>query len=201
MEQTILCLDMESVLTPEIWINVAKKTGIKELELTTKDIADYDELMNHRLKILEKENINLKYIQDVISEMDPFDWVVEFLTWAKERMQVIILSDTFREFAKPLIEKMNNPTIFCHNLIIDENWNISGYKLRLNNQKQRAVEKFKELNFKTIAVWDSFNDTWMLQEAHTWIFFRPSAKTAELFPHLPIVNNYEELKVMIEENL
>lgn len=199
MEQTILCLDMESVLTPEIWVNVAKKTGLKELELTTKDIADYNELMNYRLKILDRENIDLKYIENVISYMNPLEWVVEFLDWAKDKMQVVILSDTFREFAKPLIKKMKMPTIFCHNLIIDENWKILWYKLRLDNQKQKAVQKFKELNFKTIAVWDSFNDTWMLQEAHHGIFFRPSPKTREQFPNLPVVNNYEELKNMIDK--
>lgn len=194
MEQIILCIDMESVLTPEIWVWVAKKLGIKELELTTKDIADYDELMIHRLKIIERENIDLKYIQDVISEMEPLEWVNDFLDWAKERMQIIILSDTFIEFAKPLIEKMNRPTIFCHNLIIDDNWKISWYKLRINNQKQKAVKKFNELNFKTIAVWDSFNDTWMLQEAHHWIFFRPGIKTAEQFPNIPIKNWKKWLK-------
>ena len=192
---------MESVLTPEIWVELAKKTWLKELELTTKDIADYDELMKHRLDIVNRENITINDIQEVISELDPFEWVVEFLDWARDKMQVVILSDTFKEFAEPLIEKMDRPTIFCHNLIIDEEWNITDYKLRLDNQKQEAVQRFKELNFNTIAVWDSFNDTWMLQEANFWVFFRPWPKTVEQFPHLPIVTDYEELKKVVEENM
>jgi len=198
MKQTILCLDMEWVLTPEIWQAVAKETQIKELELTTKDIADYDELMNHRLKYIRENNITLDFIQNIISQLDPYKWVVEFLAWAEEKMQVIVLSDTFIEFAKPLVKKMNNPTIFCHNLLSDENWNITWYKLRLNDQKTEAVRRFKELNFKVIASGDSFNDTWMLVEADHWFFFKPSPKTVEQFPQFAIADNYEELKKYID---
>ena len=150
--------------------------------------------MNHRLKYIRENNINLEYIQNIIRELDPFEWVVDFLNWAQEKMQVIVLSDTFIEFAWPLIDKMWKPTIFCHNLLTDEEWNITWYKLRLKDQKTEAVKRFKELNFNVIASWDSFNDTWMLWEAHNWFFFKPSPKTVEQFPQYLIAEDYEELK-------
>lgn len=200
MKQSILCLDMEWVLTPEIWEEVAKTTWIKEFMLTTKDIADYDELMKYRLVHLEKNWLTLSKIQEVISTINPLEWAVEFLNWARDKMQVVILSDTFLEFAKPLIEKMNSPTIFCHNLII-ENDKIVNYKLRLSNQKTHAVKKFKELNYNTIAAWDSFNDTWMLKEANFWYFFKPWKKATDAFPEIRIANNYEELKEFIRKSI
>lgn len=201
MKQTILCLDMEWVLTGEIWQEVAKTTGIEALMLTTKDIADYDELMTHRLKHMAEHNLKIQDIQNVISTMDPAPGCVEFLDWARERMQVVILSDTFIEFARPLIKKMKMPTIFCHNLIIDEDGTITGYKLRTTDQKTKAVKRFNELNFQTIAAGDSFNDTGMLQEADFGFFYKPSPKTVEQFPHLEIADNYEELKAFISKAL
>lgn len=200
MKQTILCLDMEWVLTPEIWEEVAKKTKIEELMLTTKDIANYDELMQHRQKYLDKNWLTLSLIQEVISTINPLPWVIEFLDWARENMQVLILSDTFEEFAKPLIKKMWYPTIFCHNLII-ENDKITWYKLRIKDQKTETVKRLKELNFNVIAAWDSFNDTGMLQEANFWIFFKPWKKAIEAFPNIPIANNYDELKEFIIKNI
>jgi len=201
MKQTILCLDMEWVLTPEIWEELWKKTGIKELELTTKDIADYDELMKLRLKIMNENNIGIDYIQSIVSKLNPYDWVIEFLDWARTKMQVIILSDTYIEFVKPLVKKMKNPTIFCHNLLIDKQGKITGYKLRINDQKTKAVKSFKELNFNVIAAWDSFNDTGMLKEADNWFFFKPWKKAVEQFPNIKIANNYLELKNLIEKCL
>ncbi len=200
MKQTILCLDMEWVLTPEIWEEVSKNTWIKELMLTTKDIADYDELMNYRKLHMNKNWLTLDKIQEVISTIDLLPWCLEFINWARERMQVIILSDTFIEFAKPLLKKMWNPTIFCHNLIIENN-KIVDYKLRIQDQKTKAVKRFKELNFNTIAAWDSFNDTWMLNEADFWFFFKPWKKATDAFPHIEIAQNYEELKKLIEKSL
>ena len=200
MKQTILCLDMEWVLTPEIWEEVSKNTGIQELMLTTKDIADYDELMNYRKVHLDKNWLTLSKIQEVIWTIDLLPWSLEFIQWAQERMQVIILSDTFIEFAKPLLKKMWNPTIFCHNLIIENN-KIVDYKLRIKDQKTHAVKKFKELNFLTIAAWDSFNDTGMLNEADFWFFFKPGKKATDAFPTIEIANDYEELKKLIERSL
>lgn len=200
MKQTILCLDMEWVLTPEIWEEVAKTTNIKELMLTTKDIADYDKLMNYRLEQLEKNNLTLSKIQEVISKIDLLPWALEFLNWARENMQVLILSDTFQEFAKPLIKKMWYPTIFCHNLKIKDA-KIVWYKLRVKNQKSKTVKKLKKLNFKTIAAWDSFNDTWMLKKADYWCFFKAWKKATEAFPKIPQVNNYDELKEFVMKNM
>jgi len=200
MKQTILCLDMEWVLTPEIWEEVSKNTGIKELMLTTKDIADYDELMNYRKLHLEKNWLTLSKIQEVISTIDLLPWALEFMNWARDNMQVVILSDTFAEFAKPLLKKMWNPTIFCHNLII-ENDKIVDYKLRIKDQKTHAVRRFKELNFNTIAAWDSFNDTGMLNEADFWFFYKAGKKATDAFPNIPVAQSYEELKAFIEKSL
>lgn len=200
MKQTILCLDMEWVLTPEIWEEVAKVTNIEELMLTTKDIADYDKLMQHRLFHMDKNWLTLSKIQEVISTIDPLPWSIDFLNWARKKMQVVILSDTFIEFAKPLVEKMLNPTIFCHNLII-ENDKIVNYKLRIKDQKTETVRRFKELNFNTIAAWDSFNDTWMLNEANFGFFYKPGKKATDAFPTIEIANNYEELRKYIERSI
>jgi phosphoserine/homoserine phosphotransferase len=168
--------------------------------LTTKDIADYDELMSHRKLHMNNNWLTLSKIQEVISTIDLLPWCLEFINWARERMQVVILSDTFIEFAKPLLKKMWNPTIFCHNLIIENN-KIIGYKLRIRDQKTEAVKRFKELNFNTIAAWDSFNDTWMLNEANFWFFYKPGKKATEAFPTIKIANNYEELKKLIEKSM
>ncbi|NDK08600.1 bifunctional phosphoserine phosphatase/homoserine phosphotransferase ThrH [Candidatus Gracilibacteria bacterium] len=200
MKQTILCLDMEGVLTPEIWEEVSKNTGIKELMLTTKDIADYDELMNYRKLHMNNNGLTLSKIQEVISTIDLLPGAIDFMNWAKDNMQVVILSDTFIEFAKPLLKKMGNPTIFCHNLIIEDN-KIVDYKLRIKDQKTEAVKRFKELNFNVIAAGDSFNDTGMLNEANFGFFFKPGKKATDAFPNIPVAQSYEELKTFIEKSL
>ncbi len=190
----IACLDLEGVLLPEIWQEVAKVTNIDELKLTTRDIQDYDELMQYRLNLLKKHNLSLLDIQKVIQTLEPLQGAEAFLSWLTSQTQVIILSDTFIEFVQPLLPKLNNPTIFCHNLEVNKANQITGYKLRLPNHKQKAVEAFHSLNFTTIATGDSFNDTNMLQSAHFGIFFCPSQKTINAFPSIPIAHNYDELK-------
>ena len=198
MKPIILCMDMESVLTPEIWEEVAKRTWVNELLLTTKDIADYNKLMNHRLEHLNKNWIGLSVIEDVVSTIEPLPWAADFLSRARSKMQVIVLSDTFIEIAKPLVTKLWNPTIFSHNILID-NDKIVDYKLRISDQKTKSVEKFKELNFTTIAVGDSLNDTGMLKMADYWYFFNPWEKARNEFPDIPVINSFEELKLLIDK--
>jgi len=162
----IACLDLEGVLLPEIWVNVAKKTGIKELELTTRDISDYDELMQHRLGVLDKHGIKIDQIQEVIATLSPLEGAYEFLKKIKRTF-----SDTFYQFAMPLMKKLDHPTMFAHNLVIDETGRIADYKLRMKDQKREAVKRLHELNFKAIATGDSYNDTTMLGEAEKGILF------------------------------
>jgi phosphoserine / homoserine phosphotransferase len=189
----IACLDLEGVLLPEIWVNVAKKTGIKELELTTRDISDYDELMRHRLKILDRHNIKINDIQNVISTLTPLEGAYDFLIKLKEHFQVIILSDTFYQFAMPLMKKLDFPTLFCHNLVIDEKGKITDYTLRMKDQKRESVKKLHQLNFKTIATGDSYNDTSMLAEADRGILFCPPQNVIKEFPQYPVAMDYEML--------
>lgn len=198
MKPVILCMDMESVLTPEIWEEVAKRTNVPELLLTTKDIADYNQLMNHRLEHLDKNWITLSTIEDVVATIDPLPWAPEFLTRARNKVQVVVLSDTFIEIANPLVKKLWNPTIFSHN-IVTENDKIIDYKLRMHDQKTEAVKRFKELNFITIAVGDSLNDTGMLNMADHGYFFNPWEKARTAFPDIKVINNFEELKILIDK--
>jgi len=194
-QMTIACLDLEGVLIPEIWINLAEKTGIDELKLTTRDIADYDELMSKRLEILDQHGLTLKDFQEVVSTMDPLEGAKEFLDWLQQQVEVIILSDTFREFAMPLIAKLGNPTMFCHSLSVDyETHRIKDYVLRQNDQKRKAVIALKSLNFRILSMGDSYNDLSMLEEAHAGIFFKPTKKITEEYPDYPVTQNYEELK-------
>lgn len=190
----IACLDLEGVLVPEIWIGVAEKTGIDDLRKTTRDIPDYDELMRGRLEILEKHNLGIDTVQEVISELGPLDGAFEFLSWLRERMQVIILSDTFYEFANPLMKQLDYPTLFCHSLEISDEGKISNYFLRQKDQKRQAVQAFHALNFQTIAAGDSYNDTAMLMEANQGILFCPPEKVIKEFPSLPVTRNYDELR-------
>jgi len=189
----ITCLDFEGVLIPEVWVGLAQKTGIKELLLTTRDIQDYDELMTYRLKICEQHNLGIKDIHEVVDTMSPLDGAGEFLSWLRQRSEVIILSDTFREFVVPLVAKLNHPTLFCHSLVIEDGM-IVDYKLRQEDQKQKAVHALKSLNFQITAVGDSYNDLSMLQSADSGIFFCPTVKITEEYPELPVTQNYEELK-------
>jgi phosphoserine/homoserine phosphotransferase len=194
-QMTIACLDLEGVLIPEIWINLAEKTGIEALKLTTRDIADYDELMGKRLEVLDEHGLTLKDFQEVVATMDPLEGARGFLEWLQEQVEVIILSDTFREFAMPLIAKLGNPTMFCHSLSVDyETYRIKDYVLRQNDQKRKAVIALKGLNFRVLSMGDSYNDLSMLEEADAGIFFKPTRKITEEFPQFPVTENYEELK-------
>ena len=190
----IAALDLEGVLIPEIWIGFAEKTGIKELRATTRDIPDYDELMQQRLQLLKDNNLGLIDIQEVIRVMTPMDGAIEFVNWLKKRFQVIILSDTFYEFSEPLMRQLNYPTLFCHRLIVDELGVITGYKLRQKDPKRQCVKAFHKLNFRVIASGDSYNDTTMLSEADAGILFRAPENVISEFSQYPAVHNYEELK-------
>ena len=193
----LVCLDLEGVLVPEIWINFAKKTGIKELEATTRDIPDYDVLMTQRLNILREHNLGLPDIQAVIADMGPFPGAKEFVEWVSTHFQLIILSDTFYDFAHPLMRQLGWPTIFCHKLEVDANGLITDYKLRQPDQKREAVKAFHQLNFRVIAAGDSYNDTTMLGEAdHGFLFDAPDNVIAE-FPQFPAIHGYEALKEAI----
>ena len=197
----LLVADLEGVFLPEIWINVALKTGIEELKLTTRDISDYDVLMTKRLSILDENNLTLKDIQDVIATLDPLDGAREILDWIRARTQIIILSDTFEEFAGPLMAKLGYPALLCHNLTVDATGRISDYNLRIDNQKKKAVQAFQGLNYHVIAFGDSYNDTGMIQAADRGFFFRPPESVTSDFPEIPVTRSYEELKTMIEKLL
>jgi len=189
----LACLDLEGVLLPEIWINVAEKTGISELRLTTRDISDYDQLMQYRLKILKSRNITINHITEVIDTLSPLPGAFDFLKKLQDHFQVIILSDTFYQFSMPLMKKLGHPTLFCHDLVVDGDHFISDYKLRIRDSKKNAIIKFRELNFKTIASGDSYNDTSMLAEADRGILFRPPDNVISEFPQYPVAKEYDEL--------
>ena len=190
----LACLDLEGVLLPEIWIAFAEKTGIEKLRLTTRDIPDYDELMRGRLKILDENNLKLADIEGVINTLSPLEGAKDFLNWLKSEFQVIILSDTFYQFVAPLMGKLNDPTLFCHELIIDAEGCIADYRLRQSDGKTKAVSALKGLNFKVIAAGDSYNDTGMLIEADAGILFCPPDNVIAEFPQFPVTRNYEEFK-------
>jgi phosphoserine / homoserine phosphotransferase len=190
----MVCLDLEGVLVPEIWINVAELTGIEELKATTRDIPDYDVLMKQRLSILKENKLTINDIQPVIAKMSPMPGAVEFVKWLKENYQLVILSDTFYDFAMPLMKQLNYPTLLCHKLEINECGMITNYKLRQPNGKKEAVKAFHALNYKVIAAGDSYNDTAMLGEADAGILFRPPQNVINEFPQFPVKNSFEELK-------
>ena len=190
----IACLDLEGVLVPEVWIAFAEKTGIEKLRLTTRDIPDYDELMRGRLKILEENNLKLADIQEVIGGIAPLPGAVEFLKWLQSEFQVIILSDTFYEFAGPLMAQLGHPTLFCHSLVVDDEGKITDYQLRLSDGKTKAVRAIKNLNFQVIAAGDSYNDTGMLKEANAGILYCPPDNVIEEFPQFKVTRNYDEFK-------
>jgi phosphoserine/homoserine phosphotransferase len=195
----LACLDLEGVLLPEIWIKFAEKTGIEELKLTTRDIPNYDELMRGRLSILKQKNLKIKDIQDVITTLSPLDGAVDFLNWLKSEFQVIILSDTFYQFAGPLMKQLSYPTLFCHNLIINDEGVIVDYRLRQQDQKTKAVKALQGLNLQVISAGDSYNDTGMLQQADGGILFCPPQRVIDEFPQFPIARNYEEFKQLFIE--
>ena len=190
----VACLDLEGVLVPEIWINVAERTGVEALRLTTRDEPDYDKLMARRLEILERHGLGLREIQQVIAGMRPLEGAAEFLAWLRERFQVLILSDTFYAFAAPLMRQLGHPTLFCHDLETDADGRITAYRPRLADQKRTTVRALHELRFRVIAAGDSYNDTSMLGEADAGILFRPPDHVIAEFPQFPVTRTYEELR-------
>jgi phosphoserine/homoserine phosphotransferase len=197
VKQSIVTLDMEGVLTPEIWIAVAEKTGIKELRRTTRDEPDYDKLMRARLKILDQHGLKLSDIQQVIGTLRPLEGAKEFLDELRSLVQVVILSDTFEQFATPLLRQLGWPTLLCHRLVVEAD-RIVDYKLRVPEQKQRAVAAFKLLNYYVIAGGDSFNDTAMLIEAHTGFLFHAPDNVKKQFPQFKAVDEYADLMKLIK---
>ena len=193
----LACLDLEGVLLPEIWVKFAEKTGIEELKLTTRDIPDYDELMQARLKILADHNLKMHDIHKVIATLSPLEGAADFLRWLKSEFQVIILSDTYYEFIGPLMKQLDYPTVFCHSLVIDENGIIADYKLRQTDQKTKAVKALQSLNFQVISAGDSYNDTGMLQQADGGILFCPPENVIKDFPQFPVAKNYAEFKSLL----
>lgn len=192
-----IMIDMEGVITPEIWIGIALSTGIDELKLTTRDIQDYSVLMKRRLKILLEHNITLPKIQEIIKGMDLLKGAREFLDWLRSQVQMIIVSDTFIEFSKPFIEKLGYPTILCHNLVVNEGGIIIDYQERVLDQKKKTALCFKMMNYDIIAIGDSYNDIGMLVEAEHGIFFRAPEKITKEYPQFPVVHEYSDLKDLI----
>lgn len=190
----VVCLDLEGVLVPEIWINVALNTGIDELKVTTREMPDYDQLMKQRIEILDRHGLKIGEIQSVIADMGPLEGAVDFLGWLKERSQVIILSDTFYQFAQPLMRQLGYPTLFCNQLDIDPQGRIVNYHMRMENPKKHAVASLKALNFFTLAAGDSYNDIGMLREAEKGFFFRPPDHLPKEFPSFPVTHTYMELQ-------
>ncbi len=190
----IVCTDLEGVLVPEIWINVARKTGIDELKLTTRDISDYNVLMRKRLEILERNGLKLKDITDVIETMVPLEGAEEFLTWLRQRTQVIIVSDTYVEFARPLMAKLGWPTLLCNYLSVDNAGAIADYHLRQKDGKRHVVLAMQSLNFDVIAMGDSYNDITMLETAQHGILFRPPETIKAEYPGFPVTETYDQLR-------
>lgn len=190
----IACLDLEGVLVPEIWIAFAEKTGIEELKKTTRDEPDYDVLMQYRLDLLKQHGLGLNEIQEVIATLSPLEGAADFVDWLRERFQVVILSDTFYEFASPLMKQLGYPTLLCHKLETDANGNVVDYKLRQANPKRQAIVGFKSMYYRTIAAGDSYNDTTMLAEADAGILFHAPDNVINEFPQFPAVQTFDDLK-------
>lgn len=197
----IICCDLEGVLVPEVWINVARWTGIDELKLTTRDINDYDALMKRRLEILRQHSITIKDIQTVISLLELMPGALDFINWLHGKAQMIVVSDTFREFADPLLEKMGWPVLFCHHLTISSDGIITDYNLRQPDAKMKVVEALQNLNFKVIAIGDSYNDIQMLRKAEVGVLFKPPQNVVDDNQDLKVVNTYLSLKKVIGETL
>jgi phosphoserine/homoserine phosphotransferase len=190
----IACLDLEGVLVPEIWIAFAEKTGIEALKKTTRDEPDYDVLMRYRLDILREHGLGLNEIQDVIATLEPLPGAIEFVDWLRERFQVVILSDTFYEFASPLMKQLGYPTLLCHKLETADDGTVINYHLRQANPKRQAVVGFKSMYYRTIAAGDSYNDTTMLAEADAGILFHAPENVIAEFPQFPAVQSFADLK-------
>ncbi len=200
----VVCLDFEGVLVPEIWIEVAERTGINALRATTRDIPDYDQLMGQRLRIVADNGLGLGDIQAVINDMGPMDGAAAFLSELRQTAQVVVLSDTFYEFAEPLVRQLDWPTLFCHRLVIDEDGEagdaITGYKLRMEDHKREAVRVFKELRFRVTAAGDSYKDISMLSEADKGILFRSPDNVKSEFPQFPSCESYDDLLAAIRSS-
>ena len=190
----IACLDLEGVLIPEVWINVAERTGIEALHATTRDIPDYDELMGQRLRILAEHDLGIRDIQEVIATMEPLEGAPDCLAWLRENFQVVILSDTFYEFAEPFMRQLGWPTLLCHRLVIDEEGRVADYAIRQEDPKRQSVQAFQQLKYRCIATGDSYNDTTMLSQAEAGILFRPPQNVIDEFPQFPVANDYAALQ-------
>ena len=201
MDMNIVCLDMEGVLVPEIWIAFAEETGIEELKKTTRDEPDYDKLMNYRLNILKEHGLGLKEIQETIEKIDPMPGAKEFLDQLREITQVIILSDTFTQFAQPLMKKLGWPTIFCNTLEVDENGTITGYKMRCEKSKLTTVKALQSCGFQTIASGDSFNDLGMIQASKAGFLFKSTEQIKKDYPQFPAFDQYDQLLEAIKKAL
>ena len=195
----VVCADLEGVFVPEIWVNVARATGIEKLKLTTRDIKDYDELMAYRLKVLDENNLKIKDIQNVIATLKPLDGALDFVRWLREITRFVIVSDTFIEFAQPLMNQLENPILLCHSLEIDETGKVTNYKLRQPDPKRKTVEAFQSLKYKVLAFGDSYNDISMLKAADIGILFCPPDNVIADFPEFPVVRTIPELKVLMEK--
>tara|TARA_B100001146_G_scaffold61885_1_gene54660 strand:+ start:615 stop:1232 length:618 start_codon:yes stop_codon:yes gene_type:complete len=196
----VVCLDLEGILMPEVWIDFAERTGIPELRITTREEPDYGKLMRYRLDILDANGLTIDDITNVIEGMQPLDGAVEFLDWLRSNWQVIILSDTFSQFAGPMMDKLGRPTLFCHTLEIDEDSRrIADWTIRLEDQKCRTVEALRAMNFNVIASGDSYNDTTMLAAANAGILINPPQNVADEFSQYPVATNYTELRDAIQQ--
>ncbi len=197
----IVCSDLEGVFVPEVWINVSEKTGIPELRRTTRDEPDYDKLMRSRMKILDEHGLKLHDIQAVISQIRPLPGALEFLSWLKERTQLIVVSDTFIQFADPLMKQLGRPTLFCHTLVMDETDRIIDYRLRQPDPKRRTIEALQSLKYDVVGMGDSYNDISMLKQANVGVLFRPPKNVMEDYPQFPVANEYNEVQKILEEYL
>ena len=195
----IVCSDLEGVFVPEIWINVSKQTGIDELKLTTRDISDYNVLMRRRLEILRQNGLTLHDIQKVISHLKPLPGAQEFVDWLRKRLQLIVVSDTFIEFADPLLKQLGRPTLFCHHLTTDTAGNITDYNLRQKDAKMKVVEALQSLNYKVIGIGDSYNDISMLRRAELGILYNPPQNVIDEHSDLMVVKSYNDLKETISQ--
>jgi phosphoserine / homoserine phosphotransferase len=193
----LVCSDLEGIFLPEIWIRFAEKTGIQELRLTTRDISDYDVLMKHRLKILRERGLKLPDIQAVIAEMEPLDGALEFLSWVRSAAQILVVSDTFVEFAGPLMKKLGYPTLLCNRLTVASDGTISDYRLRQPDGKRKVAEAVRGLNYTVIGVGDSYNDISMLTAADHGILYRPPENVRREHPAFPVATEFASLRAMI----
>jgi phosphoserine/homoserine phosphotransferase len=193
-----ICLDLEGVLVPEIWINVAERTGIKQLTRTTRDEPDYNRLMNYRLGILDDKDIKIGDITSVIESMEPLQGAREFLSSLQSRWPTFILSDTFSQFAKPMMAKLGHPTLLCHSLVIDDSGRIEDWEIRCQDHKRKTVESLKQMNYNVIAAGDSYNDTTMLASASIGVLYRPPDNVIAEFPQFPVTTDYSQLMGEIE---